>query len=423
MTTLRARSELDSKGFNSGVDGMQNKVKGFGSQLLGMKSLIAGAFTIGFLSAARGISRARMEMEDLNSQLTILFRDGEKARRVLEELKRFSAVTPFQIGDIAESTRLLFTFSDGAIQGTDILQRLGDAAAATGQKEMKNLAMWVGRAYSAIQSGRPFGEAAQRLQEMGVLSGEARNRLEDMTKAGADTDEIWTELLSTMDKFSGGMKLMSETASGKMSTLRDNFKLALADMGAAFDPVTKAMIEFGTASSQVLASFVKGWRFVFSTFKQLSFGDSFAQATKVAREEFFGKEDEIILKTRAELAAGRAKKADAAFEAAFAATRAREKSKERKEEVKHNKRLAAIEQKTFDKKSALQKKDFGIGFAVDRITRIGGQLGGQAAPGARMAQRQLAVLQAIKTIDERMASDIGKETARHIKANSGLQPD
>ncbi len=43
--------------------------------------------------------------------------------------------------------------------------------------------MWIGRLYDGLQSGRPVGEAMMRLQELGVISGDTRNQIENLQKS------------------------------------------------------------------------------------------------------------------------------------------------------------------------------------------------------------------------------------------------
>ncbi len=173
------------------------------------------------------------QFESLTVQFSVLFKDMEKAKLHMEELKAFSGATPFQLEDIAKASRSLHVFTDGVLGSVASLGQIGDAAAATGNN-IKELSFWVGRAYSSISSGRPFGEAAMRLQEMGVLGGEARTKMEDLQKAGASNAEVWAVLTDAMDEYNGGMKTLAETGDGLISTLKDNWTLALAEIGEAF---------------------------------------------------------------------------------------------------------------------------------------------------------------------------------------------
>ena len=133
MATLKTRSELDSKPFQAGIGKMGQSVEGFEKKLGGVKKTIASAFTAGaFAGLVKGAFEASAAFETMEQQFAILLGDMDMAKAVMADLKKFSAETPFQLEDIAAATRQLFIFSDGAIQGTEELRRIGDAAAATG---------------------------------------------------------------------------------------------------------------------------------------------------------------------------------------------------------------------------------------------------------------------------------------------------
>ena len=203
---------------------------------------------LGVAAAALGVTlKKAFEFEAATLRFSILFKSMDEAKRRVKELQDFSASTPFQFGDIAEASRMLETFSGGALGGAGSLRVFGDAAAGTGQN-IKDVSFWVGRAFSSIKAGRPFGEAAMRLQEMGILTGEARTQMEELSKAGATNQDVWNVLMGELGRFEGGMKTLSESGDGLISTLKDNWTLALAEFGKQFMAVAKddiaALIEW-----------------------------------------------------------------------------------------------------------------------------------------------------------------------------------
>ncbi|MHA1572665.1 MAG: hypothetical protein ACTSX8_01605, partial [Alphaproteobacteria bacterium] len=202
-------------------------------------AMIATAATVGVLGLA--IKKA-FQFETLETQFAILLKSTEAAKARMEELAAFSATTPFQLPDIAEASRQLTIFSGGLLGSAQSMLAVGDAAAATG-RPIQEVAFWIGRAIDAIKSGRPFGEAAMRLQEMGILTGEARAQMEDLQKSGADNIEVWDVLTDRLAEFEGGMAKLSQTGAGLESTLRDNVGLVLKDIGEIFVPAAKRALE------------------------------------------------------------------------------------------------------------------------------------------------------------------------------------
>ena len=102
----------------------------------------------------------------------------------LDRLYKFGATTPFEFPEVEKAARIMQTFGLDVTTTGKNLELVGNIAAGVGQP-FDEVATWVSRMYDAIQSGRPFGEASARLQEMGALSGTARNRIEEMGRSRA----------------------------------------------------------------------------------------------------------------------------------------------------------------------------------------------------------------------------------------------
>jgi hypothetical protein len=197
----------------------------------------------GAAQKAMSVLTAAFKMETIEKQFAILMRSVDGARIRMDELKNFSASTPFQIDGIAKASRQLHVFSEGVLGGTSSLKLVGDAAAAVGVS-IEELSFWVGRAYSMIKGGQPFGEAAMRLQEMGVMTPQARKEMERLQESGANASEVWGVLAKRMGEFDGGMKDLSETGDGLVSTIEDNWTLAVAEFGKSFMDLAKTELAY-----------------------------------------------------------------------------------------------------------------------------------------------------------------------------------
>ena len=186
------------------------------------------------------------QMERYNTQLTKLLGSAGAAKDRLAELARFGASTPFELPEIVEASRTLQVFTKGVLATGDGLRLVGDVAAGTGTP-IKETAIWFGRLYDAMQSGRPFGEAAQRLQEMGALSGDGRAQVEKLTgavKNGSMTmNQAWAGVSKEFSSFSGLMDKQSATLEGKWSNLQDAINMGLTNIGTQGLPLFKGAID------------------------------------------------------------------------------------------------------------------------------------------------------------------------------------
>ena len=86
---------------------------------------------------------------------------------------------------------------------------------------MQTISFWVGRLYDGLKSGAPIGEASSRLQEMGLITGDVRRKLEASRKAGDSFTDTFEILEKELKKSEGGMEKMSQTLGGLESTLSD----------------------------------------------------------------------------------------------------------------------------------------------------------------------------------------------------------
>lgn len=211
---------------------------------------MAAAFSVNsivnfFGALIKGSIDANASFEVFITQFSTLLGSVEKAQARIKELSQFSLTTPFELPEIVEADRLLQTFGGTALATGENLRRIGDSAAAV-NAGFKEVSFWTGRMYSSMLAGRPFGEASARLQELGIMSGTVRTKLEDMQKAGASGEELWAAYSEMIDtKFAGAMDKLSKTLQGVMSNLSDFQGMLLREGGAElFEGVRADAVEF-----------------------------------------------------------------------------------------------------------------------------------------------------------------------------------
>jgi hypothetical protein len=225
-------------GVSSVLGRIRRGVGGLIKNIFSLQSALSGlALASPFIALGRAIKKA-FNFETARIQLKVLLGSMDAAKKRFKELQQFSAQTPFQLPDIIKASRLLSVFSENMMGGAESLKLVGDAAASVNQT-IGDVAFWFGRAYSLIQAGKPFGEAALRLQEMGILSAKGTIEIQKLQEAGAGADKIFEALTKEFKKFNGGMEELSQTGNGLISTLKDNWTLAVSTFGDAFMDVAK----------------------------------------------------------------------------------------------------------------------------------------------------------------------------------------
>lgn len=228
---------------------------GFAAAQLGIQG-ISGAFS----AIKQSVIGTNVTLDQATLKFQILLGSADAARAHVKELFDFAARTPFETGPILDASRQLLAAGVAADKVKEKLTLVGDAAAIAGAP-INELAVWYARAYAAIQGGRPFGESAQRLQELAVLTPKTRAVLEDLGKQmekNGPTAELTAKSLEVLEgefkRFSGSMALLSTQWEGLTSTIKDNASLAIAE---GFRPFFDQIM----AGLKLTADFVSGETF------------------------------------------------------------------------------------------------------------------------------------------------------------------
>lgn len=223
--------------------------------LSGEMGKLAGLVTAGsILKLGKDALGAAAELEKLELQFKPILGSAEEAKERIDELSKFAAKTPFELPEIARASKTLETLTGGALSTGKALAMVGDAAAVSGES-FADLSVHVGRAFSNLQANRAAGESISRLQELGLVSGQTRNEIELLQKAGRGK-EAWEILKGELESTEGAMEGLSETFNGKVSTLADNWRLFTADFAeksGVFD-FAKVAVDGLTKSIQFLSS-------------------------------------------------------------------------------------------------------------------------------------------------------------------------
>ena len=217
------------------------QVKGLGSSMISLKGAFVGLAVAGVGVFAKSILSAGSEMEKLETQFKVLLGDMDSAKARMQELSKFAQTTPFQLTEVAGASRILQTLGGNLLATGEGLRMVGDASAISGES-FENLAVHIGRAYSGLQANRPIGESMARLQELGLVTGETRNKIEALTKS-AKGKEAWKLLEKELSKTKGGMNELSQTLGGLVSTLKDQFQGVLRELGSGgfFDSIKSGL--------------------------------------------------------------------------------------------------------------------------------------------------------------------------------------
>lgn len=190
----------------------------------------------GMLQTAIGNATAFMQKAFAFEKMTVQFKtlvgNMDEARAHMQMLKELGDTPPFSLEEFAAASRSMMVMTDGALGFKKSLELVGDAAAATGQP-IQSLAHEVGRAYAIIRDGQPLTRATMALRNMGVLTPEVAQRLQDLQDAGRSNAEIWAELEGALKRYKGAMEETEQTGDGLMGAISSQWDNSLRTFGAA----------------------------------------------------------------------------------------------------------------------------------------------------------------------------------------------
>lgn len=207
------------------------------NMLFSIKSLVA-AVTMGVAAKKFVINPNQMyaDYEDLVTQFKVLLGSQEKAEKRIDELTTFAGQTPFTRDEIYQASRVLQTYTQGALatpESTGGLKMIGDIAAATGH-EYTQVAMYMGRLYNDIKRGaKTLGEPLAALREMGALSAEQEEKINEINSGSGSIEEKWKKVAAQFTSVDGMMENMSNQMNnlmlGVQSFLKNNVWMKLGE--------------------------------------------------------------------------------------------------------------------------------------------------------------------------------------------------
>ena len=240
--------------------------------LFNIRTLAAGV--IGGMAANKYVIQPNQmyaDYEDLVTQFSVLLKgksktpnyDAAKAR--IEELTAFAGQTPFTRDEIYQASRVLQTYTQGALATPDAdggLRMIGDIAAATGA-EYTQVATYMGRLYNEVKrGGESMGEPLAFLREMGALSAEQEEKIKEIAQGSGTIEERWKKIAAQFSNTDGMMLEMSNQMNNLMlgvkSFLKNNLYMKLGEgISSSLKPFLIDFRKWRNDNSDLIASWAE----------------------------------------------------------------------------------------------------------------------------------------------------------------------
>lgn len=234
----------------AGGGGLLGNLSGFLTG--GVRSLpVIGAVVSGF-QALRGAFTGASNLEQLNVAFETFLGNAEAARVVVEDLRRFADVTPFETEQVNSAGKALLAFGFTAESLIPTLTQIGDVAAGTG-KDFNELVLIYGK---AATEGKIQNDTLNQLAEAGIpvytelarVLGVNQEEIRKLAEQGkiqfTDLQAVFTNLTSEGGRFAGLMERQSQTLGGLFSTLKSNLNNILTSIGTVLAPFIRQWLEY-----------------------------------------------------------------------------------------------------------------------------------------------------------------------------------
>ena len=206
------------------------------------------------------------QAEQTSVAFTTLVGSEEKAAGILKQINEFAAKTPYSNLDLVDNAKTMLNFGVETDKVNGYLRQLGDIAGGDKNK-LGSLSLVLGQVASAGKmSGQDLlqfiNAGFNPLKELQKMTGKTYAELQDMMSKGQiGMDAVAAAInhaTSAGGAFAGMSDKLSQTVSGKFSTLVGNVQQAAVDMFEQIKPIVNDIMDLFLAIVPPIASALKG---------------------------------------------------------------------------------------------------------------------------------------------------------------------
>jgi tape measure domain-containing protein len=236
-------------------------------------------------------------IEDAEASFTPLLGSVERATVLVEQLNLLASKTPFEFRDLAAGANQMLPIMNGNIGDTVAsIKMLGDVSGGNAQRMQSIIRGYTRGMMMGVLNKETLNIISEAQvpiydQLTKVLGYSSKSKMFAALTAGKISAEDLTKTFQAMTSKGGiyfnGMEIASRTLSGKISTLRDDINMALAEVGKQLSPTLKELAddlsggagsvrEWAKANGELIRSgfkeFVKDIRDIFKTLVNMGRG-------------------------------------------------------------------------------------------------------------------------------------------------------
>lgn len=201
---------------------------------------VAGAFAVDKIKDfVMEVVNVRGQFQQLEIAFKTMLGSGEKASKLMDQLVRTAATTPFDLQSVAQGAKQLLAYGTAAEDVNGTLIKLGDIAAGL-SLPLGDLVYLYG---TTVTQGRMFtqdmrqfmGRGIPMAEEIAKVMGVAEQEVAGLVTAGKVTADVFKKAIDGMaaegGKFGGLMEAQSKTITGQISNIEDAVAMMFNKMG------------------------------------------------------------------------------------------------------------------------------------------------------------------------------------------------
>ena len=242
--SLTYDTKIDKNGFEKGLNQLKATTIAVGNA---MYDAFKKVVEITGKAITNGI-KYNGTIEQLQTSFEVMTGSADKAREIIEKLRKVGAETPYELEGLASTVQLLMQYGMTADQAYESTLQLGDISQGSATK-MQGIALALGQMSSygkvTLQDIKQMiGNGFNPLQEISRTTGESMTSLYDRISDGTLTVEEVTKAFKTASSEGGSyfqsMEKQSKTLNGQLSTLSDNFNELT---GSAMQEISRLLVD------------------------------------------------------------------------------------------------------------------------------------------------------------------------------------
>lgn len=236
-------THIDTKEFENGIGKLKSIAK-TGAVAIG------AAFTTGLGALIVSGAKFNATIESYTTSFEVMTGSAKKATETVDKLRKMAAETPFELTGLANATQLLMNYGFEADTAIERMTMLGDISQGN-QEKLTRIATAYGQMSSSgkvlLEDMKQMIEAGfNPLQEISQTTGESMASLyERISKGNIAVEEITNSMkrsTSEGGRYFQSMEKQSKTASGQLSTLKDNWSTFLGALAESSSESLKGSI-------------------------------------------------------------------------------------------------------------------------------------------------------------------------------------